>query len=160
MKFSTLLKSILNGLAAPTPQPAKKPRSKPTQVTLDPDTDTWFDFYDQEVAGESNYHAALLSVVGSYSRDGHRHECVATLIAEPENPYDTNAVRVTIEGETVGYLPKKLTTRIASGSVNIGPLPKVVKAGISGGTRTNQHDASDFSVRLNLGLRAKRRAKA
>jgi hypothetical protein len=35
-----------------------------------------------------------------------RFECFAALVPEPGNPYDSNAIRVEIEGRLVGYLSR------------------------------------------------------
>lgn len=57
------------------------------------------------VAGESHYQPALRAVAGEGEV---RHRTEAHLIPEPENEYDTNAVRVEIDGRKVGYLPRDL----------------------------------------------------
>lgn len=57
------------------------------------------------VAGESHYQEALRAIAGAGEV---RHETEARLIAEPENEYDPNAVRVEIDGHKVGYLPRDL----------------------------------------------------
>lgn len=38
---------------------------------------------------------------------------VATLVREPENPFDCNAVAVWVEGRRIGYIPKKQNTVLA-----------------------------------------------
>jgi hypothetical protein len=35
-----------------------------------------------------------------------RFECFAALVLEPDNPYDSNAVRVEIDGRLVEYLSR------------------------------------------------------
>ncbi len=57
------------------------------------------------VAGESHYQDALRQITGG-QEGSIRQDTTAHLIAEPENPYDPNAVRVEIEGKKVGYLPR------------------------------------------------------
>lgn len=58
------------------------------------------------VVGESHYQSALSILAGG--RDCRPWENAfatsATLVPEPDNPYDDNAVRVDIGGRTVGYL--------------------------------------------------------
>ncbi len=51
--------------------------------------------------GESQYQPALRRV----PRTG--RVCWATLVPEPDNPFDSNAVVVQIECETVGYLDRR-----------------------------------------------------
>ena len=61
---------------------------------------------DLEVVGEASYQDNLWRIVGGrYSPDGRvREEVYAVLAAEPDNPYDANAVAVWIQGLKVGYL--------------------------------------------------------
>jgi hypothetical protein len=58
------------------------------------------------VAGESHYQDALRELAPWDGRDDLRHEALATLVPEPDNPHDPNAVRVEIAGRLVGYLPR------------------------------------------------------
>jgi hypothetical protein len=61
----------------------------------------------QQVAGEGHYQPALEAVAGGRGPEGTRlRYAVATLVREPDNPYDANAVRVDIRGHKVGYLPR------------------------------------------------------
>jgi len=70
-----------------------------------------------------------VNVVGVTNREGYPdnlraiqdvtgHECL--LQAEPDNPYDANAVAVTVDGSLCGYLPrtvaKKVTETMAAGA--------------------------------------------
>lgn len=59
--------------------------------------------YHQEVVGEASYQKALQRVAG---KGEVRHCCSAVLHPENDNEYDAQAVRVTIDGLTVGYLSK------------------------------------------------------
>jgi hypothetical protein len=57
------------------------------------------------VAGESHYQDALRAIADG--ADGEvRLEREATLVPEPDNPHDANAVKVLIGGRLVGYLPR------------------------------------------------------
>jgi hypothetical protein len=49
----------------------------------------------------------LWRLVGGYSGDRVRCECVAVLVPEPENPYDCNAIKVLIDGWQVGHLSRE-----------------------------------------------------
>lgn len=62
--------------------------------------------YAVEVVGESNYAHNFETICGPRSRDGVNIDARALLIFEPTNPNDRNAVRVTIQGLTVGYLSR------------------------------------------------------
>ena len=60
----------------------------------------WSGFRYLGVVGESQYQDALRQI----SRAG--CICEATLVPEPENPFDVNAVVVKIDELVVGYLPR------------------------------------------------------
>lgn len=80
-----------------------------------------------EVAGESFYRAALERVVAS---GGQSRPLSATLLPEPDNPYDRNAVRVEIEGEMVGHLPREfaaLAARAITDLAGSGPVTTMVE---------------------------------
>lgn len=59
--------------------------------------------FDREVVGESHYQPALRKLKASQSKPFFR----AKLVPEDSNPYDNQAVRVDIDGQTVGYLPRE-----------------------------------------------------
>jgi hypothetical protein len=61
---------------------------------------------NQEVVGESHYLASLQRLFGQVSTKHRDLETSALLIAELDNPHDTNAVAVQIDGVVVGYLPR------------------------------------------------------
>jgi HIRAN domain len=58
------------------------------------------------VVGESHYQDALTAIVGGKGPDSVRIPTQATLVPEPDNPYDPNAVAVYIAGRKVGHLPR------------------------------------------------------
>jgi tetratricopeptide (TPR) repeat protein len=60
--------------------------------------------HDLEIVGESNYQEALWSVVGGRTTERVRVDVEAILATEPDNPYDSNAVSVWIDGLKAGYL--------------------------------------------------------
>ena len=57
------------------------------------------------VVGESHYQDALQEICGPEGPGGRTFE--ASLILDDSNPYDPNAVRVDVEGRTVGYLSRE-----------------------------------------------------
>ncbi|WP_141277013.1 hypothetical protein [Pseudonocardia hydrocarbonoxydans] len=66
----------------------------------------------QEVVGERAHLAALRAVVGSAHRaDGSAHRFTATLLPEPTNRFDPDAVAVHIGGQRIGYLPREDAAR-------------------------------------------------
>ncbi|PJI41134.1 MAG: hypothetical protein CTR54_11950 [Rhizobium sp.] len=106
--------------------------------------------FPMEVVGESNYQDALKRICGGFSRQGHDKVVEARLELEPTNPHDDNAVRITISGLTVGYLPRAQAERVASFMRSNGFNLLVCDALINGGWRTNQHDSGFFGVRLGV----------
>lgn len=101
-----------------------------------------------EAVGESNYQLALKEICGGHSRDGWELEVDARLEREPTNPYDPNAIAVTINGRTVGYVPRDQAKRLASQMAEDGIDQAACKGLIVGGWKTNQHDSGHFGVRL------------
>lgn len=59
-----------------------------------------------EVVGESHYQDVLANAVGGRGDEPVDHACIVSLIPEPTNPYDKRAVRVVLDGQTVGYLSR------------------------------------------------------
>lgn len=59
--------------------------------------------YAFEIVGEASYQKALRAIAGAGKV---RHECTAIIRLEDDNPYDNKAVRVDIDGRTVGYFAK------------------------------------------------------
>ncbi len=58
-----------------------------------------------EIAGESHYQDALIRLAAGTS-PGEPVRCVATLVPEPESPFDPRAIAVRIDGLHVGYLTR------------------------------------------------------
>jgi hypothetical protein len=58
--------------------------------------------------GESNYQPALETICGRRGSGWTEVRCevTAVLVPEPSNPYDSNAVKVTVGGQLVGYLSR------------------------------------------------------
>lgn len=59
-----------------------------------------------EVVGESRYQDVLWGLVGGFQREPVRHAVTAVLLPEPDNRYDSNAIRVLVDGRLVGYLSR------------------------------------------------------
>lgn len=58
-------------------------------------------------AGEASYVPAFEKICGPRCFDGYSLAVQATLAAEPENPYDPNAVAIYVQSEKVGYIGRK-----------------------------------------------------
>ena len=72
---------------------------------------------DLAVVGESRYQDNLRRLVGDRAEHSHRVrvDAIAILEAEPENPYDANAIAVTIDAMKVGYLSREDAVRYGPG---------------------------------------------
>lgn len=107
--------------------------------------------YDLAIVGESNYQRALVRIAGRrWTKNNRRVECAAVLHLETDNPHDRNAVRVTINGETVGYVPRADAEdlRAALGQFGVLDGQQVeVDAVIVGGRQGN-----NYGVWLDLSL--------
>ncbi len=62
--------------------------------------------YDFEIVGEASYQDALEAICGGRTDWSQEKPVIATLIHEDRNPYDDQAIRVDVEGRTVGYLTR------------------------------------------------------
>lgn len=71
--------------------------------------DLWVhrDWCNQDVVGESHYLDSIMGIVGDVTAEGREVRTTASLIAEPSNPHDRNAVAVQVSGTTIGYLPRE-----------------------------------------------------
>lgn len=59
-----------------------------------------------EIVGESHYQSALEKICEGRSGESQSKKATATIVHEDDNPYDNEAIRVDINGLTVGYLSK------------------------------------------------------
>lgn len=152
--MSWLAKLLGSKATKPTSPLPKKPASKPRSQTraiiglhvLGKGG------YPRNIVGESHCQAALSDICGGHNREGHELEVVADLSPEPSNPYDKNAVMVSVSGNKVGYLSREDAPRYLQALRDAGFDGRSVKvaAKIVGGWRTNQHDAGHFGVKLAM----------
>lgn len=76
-----------------------------------PDWSRYDNCMQVSVVGESHYQDALVRVSKCPPSGEHGYECSAELVLEPDNPHDKFAVRVEVDGEHVGYLPRGTAKR-------------------------------------------------
>ena len=107
---------------------------------------------DFEIAGESKYQRALTAICGPKCEEGYRVEGMAVLIPEPTNQYDPNAVRVEIEGRTVGYLFREDALWFNRSMASEGYAGRSATCGsiIVGGWDRGDGDTGHFGVKLNI----------
>jgi len=108
--------------------------------------------FSMEVVGESHYQRELENICGGRTVDGVNKIVQATLIHEDDNPYDNQAIRVDIEGMTVGHLNRKIARQYRRQLKEAG-YPGITancSAKIVGGWDTGNGDRGYFGVFLDL----------
>lgn len=63
--------------------------------------------YDFEIVGEASYQNNLASIAGPKASQSKELYLEAIIEAEPNNQYDKNAIRVSIDNKTVGYFDRE-----------------------------------------------------
>ncbi len=108
--------------------------------------------FEIEVVGESHYQDALAQIAGGKTEEGHKLEKDALLIHHDENPCDNKAVAVSIGGEIVGHLNRKMARqfRVLMKEAGVAGHPAVCRARIVGGWEREDGDEGQFGVRLDL----------
>ena len=105
-----------------------------------------------EVVGESNYQDALERICGGRTEDGHKLEVEARLELQNDNPYDSKAVAVVIDGDLIGYLDRNTARSFRKALAAVAPKASVAtcSALIVGGWEREDDDLGHFGVRLDL----------
>ena len=108
--------------------------------------------FDYELASVGRFQAALRRVVWSRRTEaGAGILCQAQLVPEPENGNDSNAIRVEIGEETVGYIRHTHSARYQAAMRELGLCGRAVvaKARVS---RSSRHgvEFESFQVKLDL----------
>lgn len=70
---------------------------------------------DLEIVGEASYQDALWTICRGAEGDRIRHQIVAVLVPEPQNPHDPNAIAVQVDGHVVGYFARDVAVHYGSG---------------------------------------------
>jgi hypothetical protein len=108
-----------------------------------------------DIVGEARYQADLEIIAEGRTTQGARNPGphVAVLSPEPDNPYDSLAVRVQIGEQIVGYLPRYETeafrSALTSGQWDAAACHALLVGGWKG---TRGRDQGSFGVRLNIVL--------
>ena len=108
--------------------------------------------FELPIVGESHYQDALEIVTGGKTPAGVDVVVEADLVLEDSNPYDSKAVRVDIQGRTVGYLDRETARsyRKRADEGGFGGLKGRCKAQIRGGWRRPGGSEGHFGVWLDL----------
>lgn len=128
---------------------AYMPARMPSKQVMHLEGDGSFDF---DIVGESRYQANLARIAGPKTEDGHDHDCMALLVPEPENPHDANAIRVDINGLTVGYISRDLAkgmARIFRKSTVVGAISADAKI-VGGWYRPRNGSEGSYGVKLDI----------
>jgi hypothetical protein len=105
------------------------------------------------IVGESHYQAALEAICADRDKEGTDRVVDAVLVLEDSNPHDDQAVRVDIDGTTVGYLSRANARRfreVYGPDAEDGRLP--CKARIKGGWDRGADDRGSLGVWLSVNL--------
>ena len=106
--------------------------------------------FSVSVVGTSHFQDRLLKVVGGRkTEDGFNLDTTATLVPEPTNPTDKDAVAVFIGGTKVGYLTKEQSNSYAAYLLKQG-LPKANCAARVVGGWLRDDDEGHIGVKLSL----------
>ncbi len=145
------LRRLADAPLPPTPahdEAANPPAPQPTtRVTLSGTTEV-------RVVGDAAYQDVLLELTGARRHyGGVRMDTVARLVPVPGNPDDPDAIAVTIDERTVGYLSRPDAAghrqAIATAIERLGEAS--CRARIVGGWEREHGDVGFFGVRLRLG---------
>jgi hypothetical protein len=107
-----------------------------------------------DIVGEASYQPWLMAVGGKRTPNGPTSpEQIATLIREPKNRYDHNAIAVQIRGRTIGYLARENAVRyqtVADWMMGRGETI-ACQARLTGGWDNGRRDQGSIGVVLHLG---------
>lgn len=96
------------------------------------------DSYIYDIVGEASYQENLKKIAGEKEEISKFHECLAKVISEPTNKHDKDAVKVEINGLTVGYLSRAEAKKLAGKRIN-KTVPAVINGGWDDGDSTGQY---------------------
>ena len=110
--------------------------------------------YQLEVFGESHYQDPLEEICGPRTDEGVEKDAIATMIWEDDNPKDSLAVRIDIDGKTVGYLSRPFARLIRQTLAEAGyaGVPAHCNAIIRGGWDRGRRGKGQYGVRLDFPL--------
>lgn len=148
-----LIASLIKKAGKPSGQRTATVRRPARQTAKAPppaDAFVWpaLECFDFPIAGESNYQDVLAHLVS----EGEHRFFTAALIPETDNPYDRSAVRVDINGLTVGHLSadSARSFRRRLGNKKLTGQTTTCGAKIYGGGTSNTGEAKSFGVWLDL----------
>jgi hypothetical protein len=105
--------------------------------------------YAVEVVSGSSHQDRLEWLAQGRGEEPVDYTCTALLLPEPNNPFDPNAVSVSIRGVRVGYLPADAAASMAAAMQMWGFERATCAAIVEGGWYRSTEDKGDFCVRLD-----------
>jgi hypothetical protein len=105
--------------------------------------------YAIEVISGSRHQDRLEWLAQGRDEDPKDYACVAVLTHEPDNPFDSNAVSVSILGVRVGFLPRDVAADFVDAMEDWDFEQASCDAIVEGGWYRNADDKGDFFVRLD-----------
>jgi hypothetical protein len=112
--------------------------------------------FETEVVGESHYQDALAKIAGPKTSAGVDLAVRARLVPEPDNPHDSNAVAIYVQGLKVGHLPRDMAAEWVETLRRRGDARAVIEvdANITGGWLRKRRDGKisegSFGVSLDI----------
>lgn len=108
--------------------------------------------YDVEVVGESNYQPVLKALMGDPNDPEMDGKGTAILVPEDNNPYDNKAVKVTVQGFTIGYLSREdaRSFRRRLSAKKLGMVPTSCCFEITGGYTLKDGSQAFYGAMLDL----------
>ena len=106
------------------------------------------------IVGESHYQEALEAICGPRSDEGEDRRVEARLVLENDNPHDSMAVRVDIQGQTVGHLSREHARQYRKQLERAGcaSTDAYCKARIRGGWDRGEGGQGHYGVFLDLSM--------
>lgn len=104
-----------------------------------------------DIVGESHFQSALNNIAGGKTPDGHQIQTESLLILDDDNQHDDKAVMVAINGNIVGYLPRKLARqhRNQIAEAGLSNANAECAALITGGWNRGGGDVGYYGVKLD-----------
>ncbi len=105
--------------------------------------------FRQEIVGESNYQNNLKWAERTYGK-----YVIANIYLENENKFDKNAVKIRINNQTIGYLPREdaIAFREKLGIYNFSGAVFQSTIEITGGGKTSNGEDLMFGAMLDIAL--------
>lgn len=145
-----VVKIAINALSGQT---QKYNSNTPTSTSIPVAEHAWPDLgeYDFEVVGESNYQHAL-SALAENTHPDEEKTGIAILVPEDNNPYDNKAVRVIVQGLTIGYLSREdaRSYRRRLASKKLGMIPASCGVLVTGGHVLNDGTRAHYGAQLDM----------